>query len=485
MHRNTLAESAAALKARTISSVELTRHYLDRIERLDPKLNSFITTTRDEALAQAERADRRIAKGDESKLLGVPIAHKDIFCTAGIRTTCGSRMLENFVSPYDATVVERLAEAGAVVLGKTNMDEFAMGSSSETSYYGAVCNPWDTARVPGGSSGGSAAAVAAGLCAGATGTDTGGSIRQPAALTGLTGLKPTYGRVSRYGMIAFASSLDHGGTLTRTAEDAALMLEAMAGFDERDSTSLDEPVPAYTEALSGKWEHIRIGVPEEFFDEGLDADNAAAVRAAIADLERLGATVKPVSLPNLGLSVPTYYVVAPAEASSNLARYDGIRFGHRSEKPCADLREFYERNREEGFGAEVQRRILIGTYVLSAGYYDAYYLQAQKARQLISRDFARAFGDVDLIAGPTTPTPAFGIGQKTDDPIAMYLNDIYTIGADLAGVPALSIPCGLVNGLPVGLQLIGPHLSEARLLRIAHHYQRETDWHSQVPDAFA
>jgi aspartyl-tRNA(Asn)/glutamyl-tRNA(Gln) amidotransferase subunit A len=485
MHFDTLAESAAALKARSASSVELTGMYLERIGRFDSTLNSFITVTGDRALAQAALADERIARGDDSPLLGVPIAHKDIFCTAGIRTTCGSRMLDGFVSPYDATVVERLARAGAIVLGKTNMDEFAMGSSSETSYYGPVRNPWDTSKVPGGSSGGSAAAVAAGLCAGATGTDTGGSIRQPAALSGLTGLKPTYGRVSRYGMIAFASSLDHGGTLTRSAEDAALMLDAMAGFDDRDSTSLEEPMPSATAALTTDWESIRIGVPEEFFDDGLDPANAACVNEAIAELEKLGATVRSISLPNLHLSVPTYYVVAPAEASSNLARYDGIRFGHRSTAPCADIREFYERNREEGFGAEVQRRILIGTYVLSAGYYDAYYLQAQKARQLISRDFARAFVDVDVIAGPTTPTPAFGIGQKTDDPVAMYLNDIYTIGADLAGVPALSIPCGFVGSLPVGLQLIGPHLSEARLLGIAHRYQRETDWHRRKPAAFA
>ena len=484
MHPATLAEAAAALKAKRVSSFELTRHYLDRIERLDHGLNSFITVTAERALAAATEADRRLAAGDEAPLLGVPIAHKDIFCTEGVRTTCGSRMLESFVSPYDATVVERLARAGAVMLGKTNMDEFAMGSSNETSHFGVVRNPWDRDRVPGGSSGGSAAAVAAGLCLGATGTDTGGSIRQPAALSGLTGVKPTYGRVSRYGMIAFASSLDHGGTLTRTAEDAALMLDAMAGFDERDSTSLDEPVPSYTQAIAEPWETITIGVPENFFDAGLDAANGEAVRAAIAVLEKLGATIRPIELPNLHLSVPTYYVVAPAEASSNLARYDGVRFGHRSSEPVADLREFYERNREEGFGAEVQRRILIGTYVLSAGYYDAYYLKAQQARQLIARDFARAFETVDIIAGPTTPTPAFGIGQKTADPVAMYLNDIYTIGADLAGIPALSVPCGFVGGLPVGLQLMGPNLTEARLLQVAHHYQLATDWHTRVPRGY-
>ncbi len=484
MHTRTLAESAAALKAKSVSSVELTAHYLDRIERLDPELNSFITVTAERALAAARDADRRIAAGDDAPLLGVPIAHKDIFCTAGVKTSCGSRMLDNFVSPYDATVVERLARAGVVMLGKTNMDEFAMGSSNETSYYGVVRNPWDRDKVPGGSSGGSAAAVAAGLCAGATGTDTGGSIRQPAALTGLTGLKPTYGRVSRYGMIAFASSLDHGGCLTRTAEDAALMLDAMAGFDERDSTSLDAPVPSYAAALDADWEPIRIGVPDNFFDAGLDEDNAAAVRHAIDALAALGAGIVPISLPNVDLSVPTYYVVAPAEASSNLARYDGVRFGHRSGADVTDLADFYRRNRGEGFGAEVKRRILTGTYVLSAGYYDAYYLQAQKARQLISRDFAGAFAEVDIIAGPTTPTPAFGIGQKTADPVSMYLNDIYTIGADLAGIPAISVPCGFVGGLPVGLQLMAPHLAEDRLLRVAHHFQRVTDWHTRTPPAF-
>ncbi|MDX1561768.1 MAG: Asp-tRNA(Asn)/Glu-tRNA(Gln) amidotransferase subunit GatA [Gammaproteobacteria bacterium] len=482
MHYNTLAQSAAALKARAVSSAELTQLYLDRIAEFDEKLNCFITVTAEQALAAAKRADERIAKGDDAPLLGVPIAHKDIFCTAGVKTTCGSRMLENFISPYDATVVERLANAGAIMLGKTNMDEFAMGSSSETSYFDPVRNPWDTGKVPGGSSGGSAAAVAAGLCAGATGTDTGGSIRQPAALSGVTGLKPTYGRVSRYGMIAFASSLDHGGPLTRTAEDAALMLDAMAGFDARDSTSLDESVPSYSKAIAEPLERLTIGVPDNFFDDGLDADNAETVRAALAELEKLGATLKPISLANIHLSVPTYYVVAPAEASSNLARYDGVRFGHRAKAAeDADLIEFYKRNRGEGFGAEVQRRILTGTYVLSAGYYDAYYLKAQKARQLISRDFAEAFADVDLIAGPTTPTPAFGIGQKTSDPVAMYLNDIYTIGADLAGVPAISVPCGFVDELPVGLQLVAPHLQEAMLLRAAHHYQLATDWHTRTP----
>jgi aspartyl-tRNA(Asn)/glutamyl-tRNA(Gln) amidotransferase subunit A len=395
-------------------------------------------------------------------------------------------MLDNFVAPYDAGVVERLASAGAVMLGKTNMDEFAMGSSNETSFYGPVRNPWKRTLVPGGSSGGSAAAVAARIAPAATGTDTGGSIRQPAALSGITGLKPTYGRVSRYGMIAFASSLDQAGVLTQTAEDAALLLEAMAGLDARDSTSLDEPVPRYSQIVNEPWENVTIGVPESFFDDGLDADNAAAVRAALAELEKLGAKLKSVELKYIKLSVPAYYVVAPAEASSNLSRFDGVRFGHRAEGAAgADLTTFYMRNRGEGFGAEVKRRILTGTYVLSAGYFDAYYLQAQKARKLISDDFARAFRSVDFVAGPTTPSPAFGIGQKTSDPIEMYLNDIYTIGANLAGLPAISVPCGLVRGLPVGLQLVAPPLAEARLLKIAHHFQRATDWHARVPAGYA
>jgi aspartyl-tRNA(Asn)/glutamyl-tRNA(Gln) amidotransferase subunit A len=395
-------------------------------------------------------------------------------------------MLDNFVAPYDATVVERLANAGAVMLGKTNMDEFAMGSSNETSFYGPVRNPWDHALVPGGSSGGSAAAVAARIAPAATGTDTGGSIRQPAALSGLTGLKPTYGRVSRYGMIAFASSLDQAGVLTHTAEDAALLLEAMAGFDERDSTSLEDAVPRYSQIIGEQWDDVTIGVPEDFFDKSLDADNAAAVRAALKELEKLGAKLKSVELKYIHLSVPAYYVVAPAEASSNLSRFDGVRFGHRADGAAGeDLTTFYMRNRGEGFGAEVKRRILTGTYVLSAGYFDAYYLQAQKARKLISDDFARAFREVDFVAGPTTPSPAFGLGQKTSDPIEMYLNDIYTIGANLAGLPAISIPCGFVRNLPVGLQLVAPPLHEAPLLKVAHHFQRATDWHARVPASYA
>lgn len=485
MHDKTLALTARALQAGEISSVELTNRCLERIRRFDESLNAFITVTGDRALEQAAAADRRIATGDATALTGIPIAHKDIFCTAGVRTSCGSRMLDNFISPYDATVVERLSRAGAVMLGKTNMDEFAMGSSNETSFYGAVHNPWDRDKVPGGSSGGSAAAVAARLVPAATGTDTGGSIRQPAALSGVTGLKPTYGRVSRYGMVAFASSLDQAGTLTQTAEDAALLLEAMAGCDSRDSTSLDEPVPDYSRAIGEPLEDLTIGVPENFFDDGLDAGNAAALTEALGELERLGAKLKSIRLDNVHLSVPAYYVVAPAEASSNLSRFDGVRYGYRSPEAMAgDLNAFYRRNRGEGFGAEVKRRILIGAWVLSTGYYDAYYLQAQKVRQLISGDFARAFEDVDIVAGPTTPTPAFGIGQKTGDPVQMYLNDIYTIGANLAGLPAMSVPCGFSGALPVGLQLIGPHLSEARLLQTAHHFQRESDWHARVPPGY-
>jgi aspartyl-tRNA(Asn)/glutamyl-tRNA(Gln) amidotransferase subunit A len=414
----------------------------------------------------------------------VPIAHKDIFCTEGIRTTCGSRMLDNFVSPYDATVVAKLKAAGAVMLGKTNMDEFAMGSSNETSYFGPVRNPWNTALVPGGSSGGSAAAVAARIAPAATATDTGGSIRQPAALCGVTGFKPTYGRVSRYGMIAFASSLDQGGVISISAEDAALVLGAMAGFDPADSTSVDRPVPDYAATLSQPLKGLRIGLLKEFFETGLDAENERCIRAALAVYEKQGAELREVSLPNLPSSVPVYYVVAPAECSSNLARFDGVRFGYRCSEP-RDLMDLYKRSRGEGFGAEVKRRIMTGTYVLSAGYYDAYYLQAQKVRQLISADFGRAFEQVDVVMGPTTPTPAFELGAKTSDPITMYLNDIYTIGANLAGLPAVSIPCGFAQQLPVGLQIIGPHFSEAKILNAAHLYQKETDWHRRVPEGAA
>ena len=483
LHHYTLAELAAGLAARRFSSMELAKHFLARIERANPDLNAFITVTSQQALEAAEAADKRLASGEKGPLIGVPIAHKDIFCTEGVLTTCASRMLSNFVAPYDATVVERIAQAGVVSLGKTNMDEFAMGSSNETSWYGPVKNPWDLKKVPGGSSGGSAAAVAARLAPAATGTDTGGSIRQPAALTGLTGLKPTYGRVSRYGMIAFASSLDQAGTLTYTAEDSALLLSAMAGFDPRDSTSVDAPVPDYVAALDQPLAGLRIGLLKEFFEKGLEETSATLVREALAQYEKLGAKLVEVSLPNLPLSVPTYYVVAPAECSSNLSRFDGVRFGYRCENPV-DLLDLYTRSRGEGFGPEVKRRIMTGTYVLSAGYYDAYYLKAQKVRRLIAADFARAFKEVDVLIGPTSPTPAFDLGAKVDDPITMYLNDIYTIGANLAGLPALSIPCGFVGQLPVGLQIIGPHFAEAKLLNVAHGYQRETQWHRRVPRGY-
>ena len=483
-HANTVAELSAALHEGSVSSVELTGLYLARIAQHQGALNAFISVTQEAALLQAERADARLRAGERGALIGVPIAHKDIFCTAGERTTCGSRMLANFVSPYDATVVERLRAAGAVMLGKTNMDEFAMGSSSETSYFGPVRNPWDPARVPGGSSGGSAAAVAARLAPAATATDTGGSIRQPAALCGVTGLKPTYGRVSRFGMVAFASSLDQGGLLTVSAEDAALLLTAMAGFDERDSTSVELPVPDYTASLEEPLKGLKIGLLQEFFDQGLDREIEQRIRDALDVLRLEGATLKEVSLPNLPLSVPTYYVVAPAECSSNLARFDGVRYGYRCDNP-RDLLDLYQRSRGEGFGAEVKRRIMTGTYVLSAGYYDAYYLKAQRVRALISADFARAFHEVDVLIGPTTPTPAFELGAKTGDPVTMYLNDIYTIGANLAGLPAISVPCGFVQGLPVGLQIIGAHFAEPKLFNVAHRYQQETDWHRRAPPGFA
>ncbi len=480
----TAAEIGRGLRAGKFTSVEVTRHFLERIDRANAALNVFITVVPERAMADARRADARIARGEGGPLTGVPLAHKDIFCTDGVLTSCGSRMLSNFVAPYDATVVERLAAAGMVTLGKTNMDEFAMGSSNETSWYGPVRNPWDGTKVPGGSSGGSAAAVAARLAPVATGTDTGGSIRQPAALTGLTGFKPTYGRVSRYGMVAFASSLDQGGVLAQSAEDAALVLGAMAGHDARDSTSVDAAVPDYAAGLGRSMRSLRIGIIREFFGEGLEEGTGRAVRTALDGCRAMGATLVDVSLPNLPLSVPTYYVVAPAECSSNLSRFDGVRFGHRCEEP-RDLLDLYKRSRGEGFGAEVKRRIMTGTYVLSAGYYDAYYLKAQKVRSLINADFRRAFGFVDVLMGPTTPTPAFAIGAKVDDPITMYLNDIYTIGANLAGLPAVSVPCGLVDGLPVGLQVIGPHFAEECLLAVAHAWQLETDWHRKLPPLYA
>ena len=483
LHRMTVAELGRQLEAKAVSSVELAKHFLARVAE-HQQLGAFLCTDEAVALKQAEAADARRAAGEATPLLGVPLAHKDIFVTRDFPSTAASKMLAGYRSPFDATVVEKLAAAGTVTLGKLNCDEFAMGGSNENSAFGPARNPWDTARITGGSSGGSAAAVAARLAPAATATDTGGSIRQPAALCGVTGIKPTYGRVSRYGMIAFASSLDQGGVITVSAEDAALVLGAMAGFDPQDSTSVDTPVPDYTATLNDSVEGLKIGLLKEFFDKGLDPENEQRVREALAVYERLGARLQEVSLPNLPLSVPTYYVVAPAECSSNLARYDGVRFGYRCENP-RDLMDLYKRTRGEGFGAEVKRRIMTGTYVLSAGYYDAYYLKAQKVRQLIARDFERAFQEVDVLIGPTTPTPAFALGAKTSDPITMYLNDIYTIGANLAGLPAISIPCGFVRGLPVGLQIVGRHFAEAKILNVAHVYQRETDWHLRVPPGWA
>ena len=483
----TVTELSGALAQKKVSSVELARLYLDRIKALNGKLNAFITVDEERSLAEARVADeRRSGKGSAGAgaagpLTGIPIAHKDIFCTKGLRTTCGSRMLANFDSPYDAYVVERFRDAGAVLLGKTNMDEFAMGSSNETSHFGPVKNPWDTTRVPGGSSGGSAAAVAARMAPAATGTDTGGSIRQPAALTGISGLKPTYGAVSRYGMIAFASSLDQGGPMAKSAADLALLMNVMAGFDARDSTSLERPAEDYARDLDMNLAGLRIGLPTEYFAEGVDAEVAGRVREAIAWFESQGAKTVEVALPNTGLAVPVYYVIAPAEASSNLSRFDGVRYGHRA-KDYRDLNDMYRRTRAEGFGAEVKRRILIGTYVLSHGYYDAYYLQAQKVRRLIARDFADAFQRCDLIIGPTAPSTAFALGAKADDPVQMYLNDIFTIPAPLAGLPGLSIPCGFDRGgLPVGLQIMGNHFAEARMLGAAHRYQQATDWHLRAP----
>src|SRR6185436_4162381 len=483
MHTSTLAELARKLRAKEFSVTELTKAFLRRIEAAQPGLNAFITVTSESALAQAAAGDRAFAAGTAGPLTGLPLAHKDIFCTQGVRTSCGSRMLDNFVSPYDATVVEKLNAAGMVTLGKTNMDEFAMGSSNETSWYGPVKNPWDSSLVPGGSSGGSAAAVAARIAPIATATDTGGSIRQPASLCGVTGIKPTYGRVSRFGMIAFASSLDQGGLISQTAEDAALVLGAMAGFDPRDSTSVETPVPNYAAELDKPLTGLKIGLIKEFFDKGLDGAVEKCIREALEVYEKLGAKLVEVKLPALPLSVPTYYVVAPAECSSNLARFDGVRYGYRARDP-KDLMDLYKRSRGEGFGAEVKRRIMVGTYVLSAGYYDAYYLKAQRVRQLINQDFKRAFEQVDVLIGPTAPDVAFGIGAKTDDPIQMYLNDIYTIGANLAGVPGISIPCGFVRDLPVGMQICGPHFAEGKLLNVAHAYQKETDWHRRIPAAF-
>jgi aspartyl-tRNA(Asn)/glutamyl-tRNA(Gln) amidotransferase subunit A len=482
MQRPTLVELSKGLEAGDYSSEEITRTYLDRIGSDNQDLNSVITVTSEQALTDARAADVRRKRGDAGPLSGLPLVHKDIFCTAGIRTSCGSRMLDNFVPPYDATVISKLKNAGAVMLGKTNMDEFAMGSSNESSYYGPTRNPWDRERVPGGSSGGSAAAVAAGLAPAATGTDTGGSIRQPAALCGISGLKPTYGRVSRLGMVAFASSLDQGGPLAQTAADCALLLSVMAGFDPADSTSAEREVEDYSVGLDAQVKGLRIGIPREHFSEGLDDGIAATVHSALRELEQCGAELIDISLPHTHLAVPAYYVIAPAEASTNLARFDGVRYGHRCENP-RDLHDLYTRTREEGFGDEVKRRILVGTYALSAGYYDAYYRKAQQIRRLIQQDFVLAFENVDVIMGPTTPHPAWQLGAKSKDPVAMYLEDIYTLSVNLAGLPAMSIPAGFSQDLPVGLQLIGNYFAEARLLGIAHQFQLLTDWHQRRPPA--
>lgn len=479
MHKLTIAQLAKGLRDKSFSSVELTQHYIDRIKQLDGQYNSYITLTETEALAQAAEADRRLAEGDSSLLCGIPIAHKDIFCTNGVKTSCGSKMLDNFIPPYDATVVDNFNRLGAVSLGKTNMDEFAMGSTNESSFYGPVKNPWNTDCVPGGSSGGSAAAVAAFLTPAATATDTGGSIRQPAALCGVTGLKPTYGRVSRWGMIAFASSLDQGGPIARTAEDAAIMMQAMASFDSKDSTCIDHDIPDYMASLNDSLEGVRIGVPEEYFGEGLQPEVAEKVQAAIKHFESLGATIKSVQLPHNELAVPAYYVIAPAEASANLSRFDGVRYGHRCEG-AKDLEDLYCRSRSEGFGDEVKRRILVGAYALSSGYYDAYYNKAQKVRRLIKQDFMSAFEGVDVIMGPTTTSPAYKLGSLSNDPVAMYLEDIYTTATNLAGLPGLSIPCGQVDGLPVGLQMTGNYFAEAKLLNLAHQFQQSTDFHLQT-----
>ncbi len=495
-HTKSITELSAMLQAGEVSSVELTRFFLDRIKNSDDKLNSFITVCEEEALAQAKESDEKLKAGNAPALTGVPIAHKDIFCTNGVKTSCGSKMLDNFISPYDATVVSNMRNAGVVMLGKTNMDEFAMGSSNETSFYGPVKNPWNLKAVPGGSSGGSAAAVAARLAPASTGTDTGGSIRQPAAFCGITGLKPTYGRVSRFGMIAFASSLDQAGPMGQSASDCALLLNAMAGFDEKDSTSIEKEVPDYFTALDSAdqdkpLDGLRIGLPREYFSHsegGMDDEVEAVIKTALDQYQAMGAELIEIELPNSGISVPVYYVVAPAECSTNLSRFDGVRYGYRCEDP-KDLNDLYTRSRGEAFGAEVQRRIMVGTYALSSGYYDAYYLKAQQLRHLISDDFTRAYEKVDVIMAPATPETAFNIGENTDDPISMYLSDIYTIAVNLAGIPAMSIPVGFANNssgesMPVGMQIIGNHFEEAKLLNVAHQYQQQTDWHKKMPEEF-
>ena len=484
MHNKTMAQLADGLAKGEFSSEELTRSYLERIDRYGQELNCMVTTTHELAIEQAKQADQQRQQGLAGPLTGVPLVHKDIFCTNGVKTSCGSKMLDNFIAPYDATVVANCLQAGMPMLGKANMDEFAMGSSNETSFYGAVKNPWNTQTVPGGSSGGSAAVVAARLAPMATGTDTGGSIRQPASLVGVTGLKPTYGRVSRYGMIAFASSLDQAGPMCASAEDAALFMNVIAGFDPKDSTCVDQAVPDYTATLNDSIEGLKIGLPKEYFDDGIDGEVAKRVDEAIKQYEAMGAKLVDISLPNTGTAVSTYYVVAPAECSSNLSRFDGVRFGYRCDNP-QNLEDLYKRSRGEGFGQEVKRRIMIGTYALSAGYYDAYYLKAQQLRQLVSDDFRKAFEQVDVIMGPTSPTVAFNIGERSDDPVKMYLSDAYTIAVNLAGLPGVSIPAGFANNLPVGLQIIGNYFDEGRLLNVAHQYQCNSDWHLRIPEAFA
>ena len=480
MEQKSLADTLVDLEQKTYSSRELPQYYLDAIQAKNGELNAFITLNTEAALQRADEIDQLRSKGEAPPLGGLPIAHKDIYCTEGLRTTAGSKMLESFEPPYSATVVTQLANKGAITLGKVNMDEFAMGSSNENSFFGPAKNPWDTTRIPGGSSGGSAVAVAAGLCAAATGTDTGGSIRQPAAMCGITGIKPTYGRISRWGIIAYASSLDQAGPMTRTAEDAAIMLQVMAGFDDKDSTSIDAPVPDYRAALNNSIEGLRIGLCQEYFGHGLDPEIEKSIHAAVKVLEAKGAIVSEVSLPTVKHAIPAYYVIAPAEASANLARYDGVRFGHRCEAPV-DLADLYLRSRSEGFGQEVKQRILVGCFALSAGYYDAYYGKAQQVRRLIKNDFMRTFESVDVILGPTTPSTAFKLGEKQDDPVAMYLEDIYTVTSNLVGLPSASIPAGFAHGMPVGMQLIGNYLDEARLLNIAHQFQLETDFHQRRP----
>lgn len=483
MHTLSIGEMSAQLKSRSLKSVDLTQHYLNRIAKFDTEINAFITVTPELAMEMAKKADKMLDEGRGGLLTGIPIAHKDIFCVDGVKTTCGSKMLGNFIAPYDATVVEKLKESAMPILGKTNMDEFAMGSSSESSYYGATKNPWDLNAVPGGSSGGAAAVIAAGLAPLATGTDTGGSIRQPASFCGVTGIKPTYGTVSRYGMIAYASSFDQGGPITRSAEDSAWLLDAMAGFDDRDSTSSELDKQDFLADLNKPIKGLKIGVPKEYFGEGLDTGVAEVINKAIAQLGKQGAEIVEVSLPNKDLAVPAYYVLAPAEASSNLSRFDAVRYGYRCDNP-QDLEDLYTRSRSEGFGAEVKRRIMVGAYALSAGYYDAYYLKAQKIRRIVRDDFTKAFAQCDVIVGPVAPTPAFNLGKKSSDPISMYLEDLYTIPVNLAGIPAMSVPAGEVNNLPVGLHLIGNYHSEAKLLNVAHQYQQATNWHKKMPEDY-